>query len=429
MSPETLPDWLRRLEALHPSEIELGLDRVGLVARELGVHQPAFSVITVAGTNGKGSVVATLERLFVASGVRAGVYTSPHLLRFNERVRVNGMDASDALLCDAFGRVEQARGDTSLTYFEFTTLAALVVFEKSAVELAVLEVGLGGRLDAVNILDAEIAVITRVDIDHVDWLGSDREAIGWEKAGILRSGQMMVCADHEPPLSVREKARELDCDCWFLGHDFGWRIHGARRDWYGSSRERHELLATDVGEIGLHQDSVAAAIQAATLWSNSFDGQHISREVGAVSLMGRGQRIPTDDSEIWLDVAHNPAAVGHMVASLDRVPTAGVTVAVFAAMSDKDIHGMIAPALDMVDYWYVCDLNEMDRAEKSQVLKEILASSGVTSVEAKQSVSAALTDARSKLTPDSRIVVFGSFFTVAGALLALGAEAEIFAGE
>ncbi len=422
--PESLPDWLKKLEAQHPVEIELGLERVGSVARAMGLTEPAYRVVTVAGTNGKGSVVAALEQILLHDNVHLGVYTSPHMLRFNERVRVDGVDVSDEQLCHAFAQVERARGCTSLTYFEFTTLAALVIFSEQSVEIAVLEVGLGGRLDAVNILDAEIAVITSIDIDHVDWLGSDRDVIGGEKAGILRAERTLICADRNPPDSVRRRATELNCSSWYIGQNYTLERGQTGWFWHGTDVTSAPLHLFLLGQPGLHADSVAAAIQVSALLERGYVPETLPSIVAELRLPGRAQRVQMQGREVWLDVAHNPAAVEYLFNTLLCNYSAESTIAVFAAMSDKDIHGMIAPACDAVDYWYVCDLAEVPRAYAGEGLAEILTTLGVRGVESRDSVSSALSAACQTALPGSRIVVFGSFFTVAAALAALEPESE-----
>ncbi|SDJ60799.1 bifunctional tetrahydrofolate synthase/dihydrofolate synthase [Microbulbifer yueqingensis] len=401
--------WLERLERLHPTEIELGLTRVATVASTLGVERPAPRVITVAGTNGKGSCVATLEALLLAGGHSTGAYSSPHLLRFNERVRIGGREVSDADLVAAFEAVEAARGDTSLTYFEFTTLAALWLFRRAGVEYALLEVGLGGRLDAVNLVDADLAVITSVAVDHEAWLGNDREVIGREKAGILRPGAPFVCADPEPPLSVVSAAGSMGAEAYFIGSEFA--LDG----------DRYRFGATEItlpATTALPRPSIAAALTA-LLVLDALPGSGVEEVLAGLQLPGRCQRLDWRGRELLLDVGHNPAAAAYLARWLADHPVAGRTRALVAAMADKDLAGLFAPLAEVVDEWCPALLPGNARAAGCEALVAALAAAGVTA-ERVAADCPAVAGALDRLVADTgsadRLLVFGSFFTVAEVL-------------
>lgn len=411
----SLQDWLTYLESLHPSEIELGLERVAKVARVLGVEKPAPKVITVAGTNGKGSCVATMEALLRAGGHSVGAYSSPHLLRFNERVRIGGAEVGDSDLVCAFEAIEAARGDVSLTYFEYTTLAALWLFQRAGVEFALLEVGLGGRLDAVNLVDADVAVITSVAVDHEDWLGSDREVIGREKAGILRPGSPFVCADPEPPLSVVSAAKVAPS--YFSGREFV--LEG---DLY-----RFGELRVQLPSVSLPRPSMAAAITALALvealpgvLSGALSGvrpSDIEAALASVELAGRCQQVQWRGRSLLLDVGHNPAAAEYLANWLRAHPVEGETCALLAAMKDKDLPGVIAPLAGLVSRWYPALLPDNGRAADCQTLRSALQEAGVGQVAAGCApVREALEEALLQLGERDRLLVFGSFFTVAEVL-------------
>ncbi|WP_237059006.1 bifunctional tetrahydrofolate synthase/dihydrofolate synthase [Microbulbifer sediminum] len=407
-----LQAWLERLERLHPTEIELGLTRVAAVARELGVEKPAPRVISVAGTNGKGSCVATLEALLRAGGQRTGAYSSPHLLRFNERVRIDGREATDAELVEAFEQVEAARDGTSLTYFEFTTLAALWLFQRAGIDYALLEVGLGGRLDAVNLVDADLAIITSVAVDHEAWLGSDREVIGREKAGILRPGAPFVCADPEPPLSVVSAAGSMGADGYFLGSEY--HLDDGRFRFGG----REIRLPADTA---LPRPSIAAAL-AALLVLDAMpavaDGE-ITGILAGLQLPGRCQQLAWRGRELLLDVGHNPAAAAYLARWLADHPVPGRTRALVAAMADKDLAGLFAPLAQVVDMWFPSLLPGNERAAGCEALLAGLEAAGVpaTRVDSGCAAVVATLDRLVGETGDGdRLLVFGSFFTVAEVL-------------
>jgi dihydrofolate synthase / folylpolyglutamate synthase len=351
----SLADWLAHVERIHPREIELGLDRVREVARRLDLQVPGVSVV-VGGTNGKGSTCALLESVLLAAGYRVGCYTSPHLLRFNERARVGGVPASDDALVPLFEAVEQARDGVSLTYFEFTTLVVLKLFEREALDAVVLEVGLGGRLDAVNIVDADCSIVCAIDIDHAALLGDTREKIGWEKAHVFRTGRPAICTDPVPPQSLVDYAREIGADLWLSGRDF--HHSGDRQQWRytGRSVRRNSLAYPALRGANqlLNAAGVLAALEA--LRDRLPVPQHAVRQgFATVELPGRFQ-VLAGRPTVVLDVAHNPHAAAHLGANLDAMGFFPATWAVFGMLADKDIDGVIRHLRDRIDHWLCVDL-------------------------------------------------------------------------
>lgn len=426
-----LDEWLVHQQRQHPDAIALGLDRVRVVAQRLGMTRPAAGVITVAGTNGKGSTVAFIETIARAAGWQVGAYTSPHLLRYNERVRIDGVDADDAALVAAFERIEAARladaGDpVALTYFEYGTLAALQLFESGGVDLAILEVGLGGRLDAVNIVDADVAVITTVDLDHQDWLGADRETIGFEKAGVMRSGKPVVLGERDPPASVLRHAYRIGASAIRAGCDY------LVEEWPGGWRWREPGYAIDLPEPALAAPSqranAAAAIAAlraldAVLGPARVTDAAIVEGVRSARLPARMQALVRDAVGIVIDVAHNPQAARELAAWLAANPIDGKTLAVFSALGDKDLPGIVAPLVGQVSGWWLCGVNDTPRGLPGAVVAERLRAILIgREVGVFENVRAALTAARIAALPGDRVVVFGSFHTAADALRALDAN-------
>ena len=316
MTQRALADWLSYLEQLHPSAIDMGLQRVQQVATQLGLSRPAPLVITVTGTNGKGSTCAFLESLLLAQGLKVAVYSSPHLLRYNERVRIAGVDATDAELCAAFAEVERARAQISLTYFEMGTLAAFWLFERAALDAVVLEVGLGGRLDAVNLIDADLALITSIGLDHADWLGDTRESVAFEKAGILRAGKPALCGDLDPPLPLLERVAELDCPLFIRGRDYDLTIDGAVWHWRGLN-VRGEVLQLDaLPLLDLPLENAALAVQAYALLDLPWRPAQLAAALAATRVVGRLDRRQLHwqgkSLTLLLDVGHNPHAAEYL---------------------------------------------------------------------------------------------------------------------
>ena len=416
MNPEpgSLQQWLEHIERLNPKAIELGLERVERVKRALAL-EPAFPVITVGGTNGKGSVCAMLEAILHQAGYRIGCYTSPHLLRYNERVRIGRGEATDAHLVRAFAAVESARGATPLTYFEYGTLAAVWLFCERRVDAAILEVGLGGRLDAVNAFDGDCAVITTVDIDHVDFLGGDREAIGREKAGIFRPDRPAVCADAQPPASVRRHAAEIGARLLVIGADFGARPQGNQWLYWGPVGKRSALPHPALrGPCQLA--NAAAAITALGCVRDRLPVSVSDIRAGLLHTEnpGRFQVLPGRPAVI-LDVAHNPQAARAMAAAVAAMGAAGRTLAVFGMLRDKDIAGVVGAAKARVDHWFIAGLAG-PRGASAEELGQALAAAGVTGVTPCADVPAAYAQACDIAAENDRILVFGSFYTVAAVM-------------
>ncbi|HEX2530372.1 MAG TPA: bifunctional tetrahydrofolate synthase/dihydrofolate synthase [Burkholderiaceae bacterium] len=425
--PTTLNDWLSVLETRHPKTIDLGLERVAAVKDRLGI-QFNCPVITVAGTNGKGSTCAMLDSMLSQAGFRAGLYMSPHILDFNERARIGGDPVSDADLVASFEAVEAARGDISLTYFEFTTLAILRVFAATKLDAVILEVGMGGRLDAVNVIDADVAVVTSVDIDHTEYLGKTREEIALEKAGIFRAGKTAICSDPIPPESLIKHAEAIGADLWLFGRDFNYV--GDKQQWnYGGRTHRRGALnyPTLRGANQLLNASAAMAALESLRDRLPVSAQEVRNGLVLVDLPARFQVLagmPT----VVLDVAHNPHAAATMGLSIDAMGFHKYTYAVFGAMKDKDIAGMIEQVKGRIDHWCVTDLPS-PRAASAELLKEKVIEGGALepdkrcaerTVQTFASPAEAFANAMSRAVPESdRIVVFGSFVTVAGVMPAV----------
>lgn len=416
MKFQTLDQWLHWQETLHPSAIDLGLERPGKVLDALGLRHPDHVVIAVAGTNGKGSSVAMLESILRAAGYRVGCYTSPHLLRYNERVRIDGEPVDDSRLCEAFERIDQARGDTSLTYFEFGTLAAMDIFAREGLDVALLEVGMGGRLDAVNLQDADVALVTAIDVDHAAWLGDDREAIGREKAGIFRPRRPAVCSDPQPPASLLAYAAELGTALYRLGEAFdyspgeeGWRWQGAN--------VRYAALPLPALRGDFQLQNAAGVVMVLALLGERLPvtAAQIRRGLSSVSLAGRFQLLSGAPATI-VDVAHNPQSAAALAANLKAKMVPGRTHAVVGVLADKDLAGVIGPLLPCVDRWYPAGL-AIPRGSDSPTLHQAIAGLGGAVEHDYSTVGEALAAARSRAQPGDRIVVFGSFYTVAEALL------------
>lgn len=374
-SHASLDDWLSYLETLHPSAIDLGLDRIRKVAQNMGLDVSSSVVITVGGTNGKGSTCAMLEAILQAAGYRTGLYTSPHLVDFNERIRVRGEPASDADITRQLLRIEQQRGDVSLTYFEYTTLAALLLFAESRLDVLILEVGLGGRLDAVNLIDADCAIVTSVDIDHTDWLGNTREQIGFEKAHIFRPGRPAICADPMAPASVVSHARTIGADLWLFGKDFNYA--GDRQQWaYGGRSQRRAGLAYPAlrGMNQLINASAALAALEALRDRLAVPAQAVRVGLAQVELPGRLQVLPGTPPVI-LDVAHNLHAAAVLGQNLDSMPCTGATHAVIGMLRDKDVAGVIGKLASRIDHWHCATLDGprgIDAQELAELVRSVL---------------------------------------------------------
>ncbi|WP_298597996.1 bifunctional tetrahydrofolate synthase/dihydrofolate synthase [Zoogloea sp.] len=414
--PETLEGWLGLLEARHGQAIQLGLERVRLVRDALNLPQTC-PVFTIGGTNGKGSTCALLEAVLLAAGYRVGLYTSPHLLKYNERVRIDGRDASDEALVAAFAEVERARGDVPLTYFEHGTLAAWVAFSRAGLDAIILEVGLGGRLDAVNVFEPDCAIVTSVAMDHMDFLGDTREAIGFEKAGIFRPGRPAICSDPMPPASLVAHAEAIGARLWITGRDFGfagdqnqwafWLAGGSRRGGlaYPALRGTNQLL---------NASAVMAACEAVREIL-PVPMQAIRQGFMLVELPGRFQVLPGRPSVV-LDVAHNPQAAGVLNENLASMGYFPETWAVLGMLGDKDVAGVVRLLRDRVDHWRLASLpgpRGLSAARLAEILREVGVSGDVSEHDSPR---AAYQVARDAAAEGDRIVIFGSFLTVADVL-------------
>jgi len=426
--PKSFADWLAHLEALHPqgaAGIELGLSRVLAVKAALAQTQTA-AVITVAGTNGKGSTCAMLESILGAAGYRVGLYTSPHLLAYNERVRIGGAAVDEALLCTAFARVEAARqaaGEVRLSYFEFGTLAAWECCAQERVDVIILEVGLGGRLDAVNCYDADCAVVTSIDLDHIDYLGSTREAIGFEKAGVFRPGRPAICGDSAPPQSLVDHAAAIGAHLQVLGRDFGYLRQEGQWQYWGRAGKRSGMAYPALhGVHQLHNASAALAALEAMGERLPVAMQDIRRGLSEVELPGRFQVLPGRPTVV-LDVAHNPQAARALADNLGNMAFHPQTWAVFGMLRDKDIRAVVGALRDRVTRWLPCSLpgpRAAAAAELAQILKEMGVAEPLPLFDAP---AAAFRHARGYANEGDRIIVFGSFLTVADVLRELAQKA------
>jgi dihydrofolate synthase / folylpolyglutamate synthase len=418
--PRDLASWLAYLERLHPTAIDLGLDRVRAVRDRLGLQHLPFPVLTVGGTNGKGSTCALLEAFLRCAGYRAGCYTSPHLVRYNERVRIGGQEASDQDLVRAFERVEAARRDVTLTYFEFGTLAAALLFVEAHIDVAVLEVGLGGRLDAVNVFDPDCAVITSIGLDHLDYLGPTREHVGFEKAGIFRSQRAAVVSEADPPRSLLLQASAVGAQTYLIDRDFGARA--GEREWtYWSWLTRRASLPWPSLRGGHQLHNAAAALAALDCLRAQVpvDMGAIRRGLVEVELPGRFQVLPGRPAAV-LDVAHNAQAAERLAQSLSRMGPFRTTFGVFSMLRDKDIAGVAQAVRQHIDRWLIAPTMG-PRGMDAEGLRQALERAGVAGqIDAFDTVEQAWAHARESAGPDDRIVAFGSFLTVGAVLRAVG---------
>ncbi|MGO8755630.1 MAG: bifunctional folylpolyglutamate synthase/dihydrofolate synthase [Gallionellaceae bacterium] len=442
--PSTLTDWLTYLESLHPKTIALGLERVAQVKQRLNL-QPDFPIITVGGTNGKGSVCAMLESTLHAAGYRVGCYTSPHLLEYNERVRIAKERASDAELCAAFERVEWARtkitpefNDASpsptlprrgqlsdsleipLTYFEFGTLAAMQCFIEHKVQVAILEVGLGGRLDAVNVFDSDCAVVASVDIDHTEYLGDTREQIAFEKAGILRAGKVAIFGDRDMPAAIATEAQRIGAELWQLGNQFRYAASSRQWDFDGMNGTRNALPYPALR--GAYQlNNAAAALAALDVLKDKLpvSMEAVRRGLVEVSLPGRFQVLP-GRPQIILDVAHNPHAARSLAQNLAGLPPCHKTFAVFAMLKDKDMAGVARALKEQVDVWLVAGIDAPRGASADELARVLRAEAAQGEIMVFPSTQEAMHHACNVAAENDRIAAFGSFYTVADVMRARG---------
>lgn len=415
---ESLSTWLARIEQLHAKPIDLGLDRVRRVADRLDLRLDCPTIV-VGGTNGKGSTCAMLDAILRAAGYRVGLYTSPHLLRFNERARIDGVDAGDAALIGHFEAVEQARGETTLTYFEFTTLAILRLFSQSKLDAAVLEVGLGGRLDAVNLFAADVAIVTSVAMDHMDYLGATRELIGVEKAHIYRPGRPAICSDPEPPQALLDHAYAIGADFWRFGQDFNYQ--GDRQQWaYAGRHTRRTSLPYPAlrGANQLLNAAGALAALEALAPRLPVSQQAVRQGLLTVQLPARFQVLPGKPA-IVLDVAHNPHAAAVLAQNLDMMGFYPQTHAVFGMLNDKDVGGVVARVGKKIDHWYAAPTSGARGVSAATLARHVRAVVPAASVSEHVDVAGALASARKHANADDRILAFGSFVSVAEAMRAI----------
>jgi len=405
-----LPDWLARLETLSPHEIDLGLERVDQVLDRLALQRPK-TVFHVAGTNGKGSCVAMLEALLLSDGTSVGAYTSPHVIRYNERIRVNGRDASDEAIVTAFERIEALRDGVPLTYFEYGTLAALVVFSDADVDAAILEVGMGGRLDAVNAVEPDAGIITNISLDHCDWLGEDTESIAVEKAGIMRRGKPVVFGSRKMPRTIGERAKAMRAHLLVAGHDYDWSQGSEGWMWRDSQQQLANLKIPSLP--GDHQLENAAAVLAMLKAAGRGDllgADVVNDALSGLSLAGRMQRIDSTHRYL-LDVAHNAAAAAALANALGAEPFEGKTVAIIGVLDDKDVAGIVAPLVGEVDHWIAVTADSPRAIEAGELARQIANLSGKACLAA-ESLNLALQQAESLASPRDQILVTGSFYLV-----------------
>lgn len=415
-----LAAWLRRLEGLHPTEIDMGLARVAEVAARLGIQRPAPLVFTVTGTNGKGSTCAALDSLLRRSGRRSGCYSSPHLVHYNERVCIDGQPVSDTDLCDAFLAIEQARGDISLTYFEFGTLAAFWLFQRAQLDAVVLEVGLGGRLDAVNIVDADVAVVTSIGLDHADYLGDSRDSVGYEKAGILRPDGKLVCSETDLPPRFLQAVEQLQVSMWQRNRDYHWQADADGR-WVlnGVRGEQQSRLA--LPPVNLPRDNLSTALQAFWIAGLDMPDNDIAAALSSTSVPGRLDQRRLEwrgqSRQLLLDVGHNPQAAEYLAGYLGSQSRCA---AVFGLLSDKYLAGIQQPLGGRFDSWAVAPLPTPRSRAPVELVSELEAAGETAS--AFGSIAEAIVWQLDNTSIDTKIIIFGSFFCVAEAILWLNRQ-------
>ena len=407
-----LTDWLGYIESIHPSTIDLTLERIKIVIERLNLDI-SFPILTVGGTNGKGSTCSILESIYKEAGYKVACYTSPHFLHFNERIKIQALAVSDEVICEAFSRIESAREGVTLTYFEYGTIAAMIIFSEAHVDVAILEVGLGGRLDAVNVFDADCAIVTTVDLDHMDYLGHTREAIGFEKAGIYRTEKTAICGDFDPPQSLIKHAEFIHSDLKIIGKDFGYEAHHDSFDFLIDSSFVINLpLPKLQGDFQLA--NATNALMAVKAMEDKLPLTEISIQKGiALTLLpGRFQEVKKMPSLI-LDVAHNPQAARSLSHNLETHVVPGKTIAVFSILKDKDISGVIKVLNLCIDAWFIAEIQNERAASLETISNTIQKINPSAHIEAFKNIQEAYQFASKEVTRNDRIIVFGSFFTVA----------------
>ena len=418
----SVAEWVDWQQQLHISSIDLGLERIRAVARRMHLTSPKFRILTIAGTNGKGSSVILLETM-LRPLERVGVYTSPHFLRYNERIRVDGTEVSDAMLCAAFEQVECARANISLSFFEYGTLAALWVFFEMDVDCAVLEVGLGGRMDAVNLWDADLALITSISIDHTEWLGRTRESIGREKAGIMRPGKPVVCGEEQPPISLLDQAQRLGAPVQRIGQDYFATVTSDSH-WHYQHSDGLDLKLPIPSQLpGRVQLNNAASVLSALRLIDRFDADIARRELQNVSLIGRFQ-VLQESVDTILDIAHNPESAINLGRNLRRFRTGRPLHAVFSALREKDVASMFTPLSPLFDSWSICEV-QSPRAMPLETLRVLAQICQLRQARTYPSINDAYQAAREQAGQDGTVVVFGSFFAVGEFLSRCTAEHSV----
>lgn len=419
MSIRNLKQWLSYLEQLHPNEIDMGLARVQDVALRLRLPRIAKKVVTVTGTNGKGSTCALLASLVAGQGLTVGVYSSPHLLRYNERIRINGEDVSDAQLCAAFTAVEQARADVSLTYFEMGTLAAFWLFTQAELDIVILEVGLGGRLDAVNIVDADIALVTSIGVDHKDWLGDTRDSVAYEKSGIFRRQRPAVCGDLDPPEQLLTQAALLDTPLVLRGRDFDLAFSEQCWHWRGVDGQGQTVHLQNIPLLSLPVENAAVALQVYLLLGLPWQPQNIIDSLCRANMQGRLQEVPVvwrgRTLHLMLDVAHNPHAALYLAKRLAEKPIEGRRLAVLGVLDDKDLSGVLDCMQAQITDWAVAALPTARSCRVEDLQRTLEARHALVS--SYTSIAEAIEAQCMQAVTEDQIVIFGSFYTVAEALL------------
>ena len=413
IAAKSLADWLARIEAGHPTEIDLGLDRVSQVAGRLNLNFSQSKVITVAGTNGKGSSCSLLEAILQADGKSTGVYSSPHFIDYNERIRINGLNAEDEVIVNAFEAIDAVRGEISLTYFEYGTLAALKIFADAQLDFVILEVGLGGRLDAVNIIDADIAVITSIALDHIDWLGDSLESIGREKAGIFRAAKPAVIGLAQPPRSIIQHSSELNTPLYIRDQDFHMDLSAVSWNWAGLDKLGEHIAYLDLPLPKLPVRNAATVLQVLSLIAPDCPIEAIHKGLATADLTGRMQRAQLGDAEMILDVAHNPEAANYLAQQLFAEPANKKRTLVLGMLKDKDREAVIEALKPVVDSWKLVSL-QGPRASTAAELKNLLGSN--LEADLYDSTQAALSELEGSLSSDDQVLVCGSFLTVTEAL-------------
>lgn len=425
MTNRSLAEWLSLLEGRHPCEIELGLERVNTVWKRFLSAQSsagfASQVITVAGTNGKGSCIASMQAVLLAHGYSVGSFTSPHFLVYNERICLNGQPVDDDFIVAAFELIESLREDVLLTYFEFNTLAALIIFTQKSPQIVLLEVGLGGRLDAANIIDSDVAVLTSVDLDHQQWLGNTRAEIAKEKLGIARAGKPLIIGESNYPDNFAHLVENTKADALWIGKDFDYREQNQQFCMNLDAPDNQQIVVDKLANHGLLAVNKTIALQALSSLGCPLDNQTCQDALQNIPIIGRQQQAKYQSIPIILDVAHNPAAALKLAESLNDKP--GKTIAVASVLEDKDWQSMVASLHSQIDYWFIAELAGISRAAKGQSLLKLLYNAGGKGMLC-ESVETAFISAVSKAKKTDTVLVFGSFHTVAKVLEFISMEVE-----